>query len=112
LDVYAHRVHIGEPLLHRCELDARSLRLLSVDLARARVGEHIARSAFYQTRRAEHCFGCLGQDMTVDVHGEMLAARMWWARKAAENARVFGQATEQRHAITPPRRRSSSVELS
>ena len=54
-------------------------RLLPVDLARARIGEHIARATLDRAGRAEHRLGQLGQHMAVDIDGEVLAARMWRA---------------------------------
>ena len=57
LDIDPHHVHIREPLFHRSELNARSFGLLPVDLARARIGKHVARPAFHLTGGAKHGFG-------------------------------------------------------
>ena len=95
LDVDPHHVHVGEPLFHRGELHPRPFRLLPVDLARARIGEHIARPAFDLTGGAEHRLGHLGQHVAVDIDGEVLAARMRWTGEPTWDARIGRKTTEQ-----------------
>ena len=100
LDVDPHHVHVGQPLLHRGELHARPFSLLPVDLARARVGEHVARPALHLTGGAEHRLGRLGQHVAMDIDREVLAARMRRAGEPAWNARIGWETTEQ-HLCEP-----------